>query len=400
MLHSRFAVPGALLGALLASPAIADDHATLIVEGVEDAPAPTAGWSLEPGGYVRASWESVQDDPDLDFVGRNDGFVVNNARVGLEGAHAPSGLSFAISVEGAADLRDGLNTPSGEMVVRLRDAFVRYDPVEYVGVQAGQFKLPFAGEDLRSTADLLLPSRSVGSEGVLVGRGLELEGLDQDRQIGAMLSTPEPIYVGPIGFAAYVAATNGNGSNEIANDNGGFAVAARFEVHAVEAVRVGVAYLQNQRTEGDLPNLVDETDTGLTADLEVRLGELDLSDWADVELFVGWQQLTTAFDTIGTPDRVQSAMHAEIGYRFAALPVPITPAYRYATFDPWADGGSEATGINLESLGLTYHTIGLRVEHPSDAVDVALFIAHTLTGEDDERTLENDRTQVLVQAVF
>jgi hypothetical protein len=178
------------------------------------------------------------------------------------------------------------------------------------------------------------------------------------------------------------------------------AIAARVEVHAVDAIRLGVAWLKNERTEGDLPNLVDETDTGLAADLEVRLDALDISDWADVEIFGGWQRVTTAFDTIGTPDRVRSSMFAEVGYRFSALPVPITPAYRFANFDPWAEGGDAVTGVNLETLGLTYHTIGLRIEHPTEAVDVSLFVAHTLTGEDDDRVLENDRTQVLVQAVF
>lgn len=129
-------------------------------------------WLIAPWGQVRLEYENVQNDNTQSSsapIGRNDGFILDNARLGLD-LHYREDLTMLISMEAASDIQDDTNTPIGEIDVRLRDAYVRWDPFWFGGIQAGQFKAPFAAEDLRSTADLLFASRAVGWEGVLVGR--------------------------------------------------------------------------------------------------------------------------------------------------------------------------------------------------------------------------------------
>ena len=46
-------------------------------------PAPRFAW--EPFGYLRLQYVVVQNDPNVAFVGRDDGFELQNARVGVRG---------------------------------------------------------------------------------------------------------------------------------------------------------------------------------------------------------------------------------------------------------------------------------------------------------------------------
>src|SRR5262249_19139697 len=158
--------------------------------------------------------------------GRNDGFVLDNARIGLR-ADMKTILNVTVALEGASDLPAGTNTPSGELDVRLRDAFGRFDPVPYIGLQVGQFEAPFDAEELRHKSDLLFASLAVGQEGVLPGRGLAEPGIAVDRQLGAMLSPRVPIFFGKFGAAYYLMVANGNEPNQLLDDNGKPAIYGR-----------------------------------------------------------------------------------------------------------------------------------------------------------------------------
>src|SRR5688500_15620079 len=48
-------------------------------------PRPEARFSWEPYGYLRIQAGVVQNDPNVAFVGRDDGFELQNARVGVRG---------------------------------------------------------------------------------------------------------------------------------------------------------------------------------------------------------------------------------------------------------------------------------------------------------------------------
>src|SRR5690348_15945056 len=80
-------------------------------------------FAWHPFGYLRLHYIAVQNDPNVAFVGRDDGFELQNARVGVRG---DLGLraSFVLAIDGAVDERTQVNTPQGKLAVGLRDAFM------------------------------------------------------------------------------------------------------------------------------------------------------------------------------------------------------------------------------------------------------------------------------------
>src|SRR5512143_875063 len=72
--------------------------------------APEAGFAWEPFGYLRVQYITVQDDPNVPFVGRADGFEVQNARIGARG-RLGTRAAFVLSIDGAVDERAQVNSP-------------------------------------------------------------------------------------------------------------------------------------------------------------------------------------------------------------------------------------------------------------------------------------------------
>ena len=349
-------------------------------------------WHIAPEGYLRGGYEYVQPDPDLDFVGHNFGFVLANARVGLRGERIDAGLSFLVSAEGAADLGGPINTPEGHLGVRLRDAWLRWDFAPWIGVTLGQLKVPFMAGWLVSSTGLLFASRAVGLEGVPVGRGYETRGIDIERELGLMLSAKDPLELGGdlrLGYFAML--FNGNGDNELIDDNGRPAVAGRLELHWGHWVRLGAAVLFNSRTEGPLPDRFDEEDLGVTGDLRVRV--------EDLEVMAEITQVTTSFPTVATADRSRLEFHAQAGYGLPFVPFPVVLAYRFAYYDPWQSGGTDGA-VDLSSFELMYHTVGFRLDHPDASLGLTAWLDYTFTVESPARSVRNDRLQVMAQLVF
>ena len=311
-------------------------------------PPTTSPWSLVVYGYLRAGYDRTTPDERFEFVGRNNGFVLDSARVGVEGRNRDHGVTFRVSMEGASDVLSAPNTPMGSLSVRLRDAFVRWDPLSWLGVQAGQYKAPFQEEELRGTPDLMFASRAVGVEGVPPARGFQTPGIQLDRQLGVMLSPAEPIG-GDLAIAYYLMVMNGNGPNQLLDDNGHFGLVARSEIGWQKHVRLGAALFRNDRTVGAPPNLYDEEDLGLTGDLSVKV--------AGLEVFGAVTRARTVFPTVGASARVQLAFQGQAAYRVDLPSFFFAPAYRYAYFHPWQEGGATE---GCDSFRLVYHTIGLR----------------------------------------
>jgi hypothetical protein len=351
-------------------------------------------WRFDLFGYVRAGLDFTETDPNYDFVGANSGFVLQNARLGLAG-DSDVGIRFALSVDGAADFQESPNTPLGSLDVRLRDALIAYHApgFPWLELTIGQFKVPFSQEELFDEQRLLFASRAVGVEGVRVGRGLEEPGIVVGRQLGMMLSSVERITIDDFGIAYFLTATNGNGINQLLNDNTGFAFTGRLTLHWADLVQLGGSVLWNERTIGEPPNLFDESDLGFSGDLLVTVEGL--------EVFGQLTTLTTEFPTVGTPDREQLAYHAQIGYRIdGGIPanVTVTPAYRFAYFHPRAEGGVAAGGVDLDAFQLTYHTVGLRFDHTG--VPWSLYGNFTFTLEEPPYELTNHRVEVIYSISF
>ncbi len=298
LIFSLISLPGTLLWAQSDQnpEQIEDQDAADLDEG--------SAWWADLYGYVRAGFEHVQHDSDYLYVGANNGFVLHNARLGLSGGNVGWGLGFQISVDGAEDVRENINNPQGDLDVRLRDAFVREDLFEgMLGLQMGQFKLPFSAEELMSTGDLMFVSRAVGLSGVPAGRGIEQEGVVFDRDLGMMLSSGQPISFGssPLALGYYIAVSNGNGANEFLNDNNQLALTGRLELYLSEMLRLGGGVHTTERTVGEQPNHHDEKDFAYSVDL--------LVNWSGLELFGQYTSMVTSYPTMGTSDREQMAYH-------------------------------------------------------------------------------------------
>ena len=346
---------------------------------------PPGPWDFSLYGYLRGGYDHTFKDDRYDFVGRNNGFVLDSARLGAQGRNRTYDVTFRISIEGASDVQSAPNTPIGSLSVRLRDAFGRWDPLPFLGIQFGQFKAPFQEEELRGTQSLLFASRAVGVEGVSPGRGFQLPGIQLDRQLGVMLSPIKPIG-GDVGVSYYLMLMNGNGSNQLLDDNSKLGIVARTELDIFKYARIGAAVFRNQRTVGTPPNLYEEEDFGLTGDAGVTV--------AGFEIFGAVTRVRTVFPTVGTSARAQLAFHAQAGYRFEIENVQLTPAYRYAYFHPWEAGG----GGGFDDFKLQYHTFGVRVAHAK--LPVTGWLNYTITGEEESRKLSNDRIEILGQVTF
>jgi hypothetical protein len=346
---------------------------------------PKPVWELNPFGYVRIGYDHTMEDARYEFVGRNNGFILDAARVGLDGRANDWGLTWRIAVEGAADVQTSPNTPIGSLSVRLRDAIARWDPIKWIGVQAGQFKAPFQEEELRGTNNLMFVTRAVGIAGVLPGRGIQTPGIQLDRQVGVMLSPGRPIG-GDLAVTYYAMVMNGNGQNQLLDDNGKVGFVARSEVNYLTYVKVGAALFNNDRTVGTPPNLYNEEDLGLTGDVAVKVAGLDI--------FGSVTRVHTVFPTVGTSARVQLAWHAQAAYKIELPYWFIAPAYRYAYFHPWQEGGDE----NFDAYRLTYHTFGIKAG--LSKIPVVAWLNYTLTTEGEGRKLDNDRIELLGQVTF
>jgi hypothetical protein len=348
-------------------------------------------WDVKLFGHVRAGFEHVQRDPNVDFVGRNSGFVLQTARIGVAGKLLAVPLSFKISLEAASDQSTHVNSATSELQVRGRDVYMRYDFLPELGAQLGQFKAPWVAEELLDYEDLLFASRAVAQQGVLSGRGYQEQGIALDRQLGLMLSPAKPIALGPVGLSYFAMVMNGNGANQLLNDNNSFGLVGRLEARYQKYVVLGGGVYDNKRTVGTLPTLYDESDRGYAGDLQVRV--------AGVEVMGQVAQVTTKYPTVGAHDRSQLGYHVQAGYIVdVAAGVLVEPGYRYAHLDPWAGSRLSPTGEDYRAYKLDYHTVGVKVFHKT--VPLIGYLNYTITQEPEARRLSNNRLEIIGHLSF
>src|SRR5688572_24128850 len=78
-------------------------------------------FTWNPYGYLRLQYRIVRNDPNVAFVGRDDGFELQNARIGVLGALGTR-VRYNVAIDGAVDERQQVNVPEGKLRVGLRDA--------------------------------------------------------------------------------------------------------------------------------------------------------------------------------------------------------------------------------------------------------------------------------------
>ncbi|MBI5493385.1 MAG: hypothetical protein HY904_00050 [Deltaproteobacteria bacterium] len=232
---------------------------------------------------LRGAW--VQQDPNVYFVGRNSGFNMAMARVGVSGGFRRT-IRFNLSLEGAADTRSGSNQLVGELSTRVRDAYFTFAPWEFLQVTAGHFRPPSDRESLssfdaasgtgRAGTPQLLPEMSVATRGVYAGEGLQVRGMDPGRDLGVMLHgdiRPLPF----VGGTYALAVVNGNGQNQVLNDNNQPTVWSRItfglrNLPVLTQADVGASVHYGRTSNiAALPNTFDDEALGSAVDGVVQL---------------------------------------------------------------------------------------------------------------------------------
>jgi hypothetical protein len=348
------------------------------------------GWRLSFGGYIRMRYTAIEADPQVEFFGRNDGFVMADARLTTIG-ELDNGLGFVLEFDAASPVvASEPGSPVRELTLRMTDTYAFYTPLPFLEFNIGQFKAPFDAEELLSNSDLLFIDRSVGNRGVQGVEGYNVDGLAFGREMGvraqgAYFFQADPgVFEGP-GFSYAMAATNGNGANQSINNNSNLAYYARGSFHWGEYVALGGAYMINDDTLGQPPNRVDRFLRSWTADVQASLYGATL-------LASVINRRTIAPDLPQEPEVESLAYQLQLGYQEPFI--GLQPAYRFAYYDPTHRyPGDELP--EFEGDALTYHTIGLNYNAPT--YPIRIMANYTITLEEERRQLDNNRFDLLLQ---
>ena len=363
------------------------------------------GFELNVEGYGQVRYQRIENDEDVaNFIGRNDGFGLSNARLNLTAKRGD--LSMFFSMEGARDRRLPNNRAQGEVRTMMLDAFFTYEFIPALRLQFGRFKPAYDANELESTEGLLFVDRALESRGVLGVEGLNVAGLSLPRQAGVQLN-------GVIAFDQskdtrfkyYLSVVNGNTAEQPLNDNDNLAVVGRMELNLrvnkqAEITLGGGAYF-NEITEGEMPDLISEDRVGYTADASLRLyGLLLRGQWM--------RQSSTFIDVPNEPARVAQGFHAIAGFnlgKIANVLKGFVPAYRLSVYDPTFDAESDNATLaqGLDRDDVTHHTVGLNVFfNPIQSIKepLKLQINYTIAQEAEARQASNDRLDILLQMSF
>jgi hypothetical protein len=361
-------------------------------------------WELAIGGFVRTAYINVQQPSEsgFNFIGENNGFSLLDARLGLLLRYADR-LVIRLQLDGTDDVRESVNSTIGEQRSRLRDAFVGYSVGPWLSILAGQMKPPVDVESILDTRDLAFIRRSVVSDGVRAGEGLERFGTDgfgRGREVGLHLLSKVIDVGGPVGVLYQISVTNGNDGLFTRNDNNQLAYYGRLEVHLSDkilgkdgkrssvVIGGGAGYNENTPSRFPRPDLLVQQDLTWGVDLRASL--------YGVDILAQYLERQRAFPDLGQSDQKTRGLVAQIAYR---LPIPEAAfqfAYRYAALDPFVD--SAQTSLAADDK-LTYHTLGLAWRAPL-AVPLDIKFNYTITQEEGSSAIDNDLIEGLVQVIW
>jgi hypothetical protein len=344
------------------------------------------------GGYIRARHGTIfEGEGGPDFVGLNDGFTLENARLVVDLEKAD--LTGRISIDGAVDRRAASNTSVGRVDVGLKDAWIGYSVCRHFDLQVGQFKPPFDAEELQSTAKMLFIDRAVESRGIRGTEGYNVEGLSLDRQAG--ITANGRFDLGQTWAMSYgVSVTNGSGANYPQNDNDQLAYTGRITVEQGKHLVLGGGFHMNQTTDGIPPDLLVDDRMAWVVDLtyQRQVGPIGVHLAGQY-----MESATQSVDVSTEPEIVARGYHGAVGLE---LPRGYIVAYRYAVLDPTADFEAEdpvaKTVLDIDSVTLHTAAVGYQVQ----GAPLKVQLNYTLAMEQEGRAIDNDRLDLLFQAVF
>jgi hypothetical protein len=343
-----------------------------------------------PRMRLRTGYQFVQPDAALALVGRNDGFFMDQARVGFDAQYRQM-FRFRAILELASFLPGGgANQPVQAVLGAARDIWVSYIPSRWASITVGQQFVPSDVEGSTTLATLPFISRSLLSSGVRAGQGYAVAGLSPPRQLGVVVQSTDGARIGDISLEYGAGIGNGNGQNVSGNDNKLPAAYARAGAGYRDIVQVAVGGRYNPRTVGSAPDLFNESDALGFADVSLHV--------MGVEAVVVGQFRQTNFATLSPDPASPAGSENAFGVTgWVALSEPfgvdlfgITPAYRISYYDP---SNRFADDQALEN------TLAIRWAAPVPHLSVAVIAEGTLLTElgDGVRDLDNARAALMVQ---
>ncbi|HKA88538.1 MAG TPA: hypothetical protein VKE22_12800, partial [Haliangiales bacterium] len=214
----------------------------------------------------------MEDDPNVAFVGRNDGFVLQNARVGLAGTY-DRWLAFRISADGAVDEREGRNATLGTLRFALKDAYADFRALPEVVVRGGRFKIIFDLDEIDDETQRRFVDEALETRGVFPTQGFETPGLAPGRSLGVAIRSDEALAFSDVKLGYEVAVQNGNGEFESANDSDLPAVSVALFARFPDRSFAFVAGRWKSRALGELPFRQTEVDYEGNAGALARRGD-------------------------------------------------------------------------------------------------------------------------------
>jgi hypothetical protein len=372
-------VPRAAL-AQPAEPPTPAPAATPLPAGAEPPPAPSSEprFTWQPFGFLRAQYIAVQDDPNVAFVGRDDGFELQNARIGVRG-ELDRRVAFVVAFDGAVDERLQANTPQGKLRVGLRDAFADVSLVGRLVARGGFFEAVVDPQALVADTARELVDLPIESRGMRATEGYQASALPPGRSLGAAIRLDPAVPEDGVALGFEVAVQNGADEFSSNNDNDTPAVSAALIARLAHGW-VMLAGRYNPRTVGDLPFRHDEDDLQGSAGARLALGPVALDGGVFVQ--------RTTFPTTGGPDERAFGGHAQAMVSVPAG-LPLAIGYRFGILDP----SSLVTADRVME-----HTVGAVLGMPRYRMRVQLQVVHLV--EQAARELSNDRVQLAAELVL
>ncbi len=334
---------------------------------------PARGFEWDPFGYLRLQYAMIQSDPNVAFVGRDDGFQLQNARVGVRGrlgTHA----AFVLSVDGAVDERNQINAPEGRLRVGLRDAYADLVLTGEVVVRAGYFNTQVDPQNQIADVVREFIDRPLESRGVRATEGFQTPGLTPGRSLGAAIRIDPEVPESGVRMGFEVAVQNGADEFASNNDNDKPAVSGTVLARMAGDSHVVASVRYNPRTVGDLPFRQDEDDLQGSGGLRVVAGPAVLAGGVLVQ--------RTSFPSTGGPVQNAFGGHAQVVVRLGAAPVAI--GYRFGILDP---------SSLITSDRVMEHTAGAVLAVPRYRMRLQLQGVYVV----EQRELSNARAQVAIE---
>ena len=348
---------------------------------------PFAVW---PRFRLRAGYEFVQPDAEVPFIGNNDGFLLDQARLGMEGTYLGR-VDFRLVFDAISTAPGGGNDPVRDVFGATRDAWVRFNAHKYLQITVGQIFLPVDREGQMARDDMVFAYRSVATDGLRAGRGFAVNGLSAGREVGLQLGAQD-VEVGDFVLDYRLAVSTGNGQNKLGNDNKLPALTTRVAAGYKDLISVGLTGRYNPRTVGELPNLFNETD--LQGGVDFMLSSFGIEVLAQAVI------KQTSFDTVflaDDPSRTDTALGltswVTLNDPFGVPLYGFRPGFRFSYLDP---KGAFPDDQVLEL------TTGIRYDPPTElplflTVDFTMLFEPGLEGGDSTRSVDNHRLTALLQ---